>query len=571
MAEPFRIALTMAGAISAGAYTAGVLDFLLEALDQWERAKSGALPPDERGAAPRHRVLLSAVTAASAGSVCAGVLAASLGRSNIPMSGARAPAVGANKLYDSWVRAARIEGLLETDDLGPGSVARSALNSDYLTRMAQDSLEVRTPYARPPYVAEPLEIILTTGNLRGVAYGISFSGEETDGHDMVLHGDWQHFYLSTRPDDRLDALEVTRLDPNRTDDAWRIQLRDAALASSAFPFGLAARLVHKPARYYSRRRWPVPGGRTGAPVPRPDSFSYATWFAETPIPPLSPDASATGSYDYLAVDGGVYNNEPFELAHRILAGDEYSNPRGGAEADRAVILIDPFPDPIDRTADYRPSPDLASVAKALLAASTQQARFKPEELFLAIQPEVFSRFLIAPIGADVPAGQRARPPMASAALKGFGGFLSESFRHHDFQLGRRNCQRFLQRHFALFPENPVFDAPAGRADGFNFDGPDASGETRAYRPIIPLLGSAREEVPAPPDAVMTAAELAALEEPIGRRLDAFVGRALANHLKSWPWRAIGWGAWQLVRRPARRRAMSMITEDLRVRGLLASP
>ena len=36
---PFRIALNMAGAVSAGAYTAGVLDFLIDALDAWYAEK----------------------------------------------------------------------------------------------------------------------------------------------------------------------------------------------------------------------------------------------------------------------------------------------------------------------------------------------------------------------------------------------------------------------------------------------------------------------------------------------------------------------------------------------------
>ena len=31
----FRIGINMAGAISAGAYTAGALDFLIQALDEW--------------------------------------------------------------------------------------------------------------------------------------------------------------------------------------------------------------------------------------------------------------------------------------------------------------------------------------------------------------------------------------------------------------------------------------------------------------------------------------------------------------------------------------------------------
>ena len=37
--EPFKIGLCMAGAVSAGAYTAGVMDYLIEALDEWEKQK----------------------------------------------------------------------------------------------------------------------------------------------------------------------------------------------------------------------------------------------------------------------------------------------------------------------------------------------------------------------------------------------------------------------------------------------------------------------------------------------------------------------------------------------------
>ena len=36
----FQIGLAMSGAISAGAYTAGVFDFLIQALDEWEKARN---------------------------------------------------------------------------------------------------------------------------------------------------------------------------------------------------------------------------------------------------------------------------------------------------------------------------------------------------------------------------------------------------------------------------------------------------------------------------------------------------------------------------------------------------
>ena len=40
----FEIGLVMAGAVSAGAYAAGVVDFLIQALDQWHEGKRGNDP-----------------------------------------------------------------------------------------------------------------------------------------------------------------------------------------------------------------------------------------------------------------------------------------------------------------------------------------------------------------------------------------------------------------------------------------------------------------------------------------------------------------------------------------------
>ncbi|HEY9135681.1 MAG TPA: hypothetical protein VIM85_07795, partial [Pseudomonadales bacterium] len=40
-------------------------------------------------------------------------------------------------------------------------------------------------------------------------------------------------------------------------------------------------------------------------------------------------------------------------------------------------------------------------------------------------------------------------PLACGVLGGFGGFLSEKLRAHDYQLGRYNCYNFLKNHFGL--------------------------------------------------------------------------------------------------------------------------
>src|SRR3974390_2880921 len=70
----FQIGLTMSGAISAGAYTAGVLDFLIEALDAWEDARNG---PDA-DTVPNHRVGIKVMSGASAGAITAAVSAIAL-------------------------------------------------------------------------------------------------------------------------------------------------------------------------------------------------------------------------------------------------------------------------------------------------------------------------------------------------------------------------------------------------------------------------------------------------------------------------------------------------------------
>jgi predicted acylesterase/phospholipase RssA len=60
--EIFQIGLALAGAISAGAYTAGVLDFLTQALSEWD-ARRG------QPGVPSHRVAIKVIAGASAGAI----------------------------------------------------------------------------------------------------------------------------------------------------------------------------------------------------------------------------------------------------------------------------------------------------------------------------------------------------------------------------------------------------------------------------------------------------------------------------------------------------------------------
>jgi hypothetical protein len=162
-----------------------------------------------------------------------------------------------------------------------------------------------------------------------------------------------------------------------------------------------------------------------------------------------------------------------------------------------------------------------------------QARFKPEELELAEDPDVYSRFLISPSREDA-TGRPVEPAMASAILGGFGGFLSETFRQHDFQLGRRNCQQFLRRHFCLPETNRLFrDWDEGTRQRHCVRGADRApvsyreGDNTRMLPIIPLLGEAAREVPQRPAPRARDVDLEALKDLIGRRVLA-VGRTFID-------------------------------------------
>src|SRR5262249_52659410 len=75
----------------------------------------------------------------------------------------------------------------------------SLLNSESIINIGQQILDSRELLAgRPqvPYIAQRLDVFMTTTNLNGVSYGITYSGRTEDEiHYMKVHADHQHFVL----------------------------------------------------------------------------------------------------------------------------------------------------------------------------------------------------------------------------------------------------------------------------------------------------------------------------------------------------------------------------------------
>ena len=419
----FKLGLVMAGAVSAGSYTAGVIDFLLEALDAIEDVRRGAdinhlkrgLPDEKPIFDPPHKVQIGAMSGTSAGAIVTAITTTILGTRVPPVTSfdrfRAAKEDTGNPLYDSWVRHIHYDALLRTSDL-KGPPVRSLLNSDELGKVAQDVLKLfsKKHDDMRPYFAEGLPVFLCVSNLRGVRYSLKLeSGDAGNEYQMSLHADHIGFcFRSPRKEE--EVVGMLSLTPGETEGNWQM-LGNAALASSAFPFGLAARPLKRDFSDYEGREWfvasaerpPIRRERYGKKAEPPDD--PASWRSQSGefrrIPPLDKEADfpPNGRYEFANVDGGVFNNEPLELCRLALAGEEGRIPRNPLEATLAVLLIDPFPNlfKLDKQYNAHKAIELMPVARRIFGAVLSQARFKPDELTLAKDPNVASRFAIFPV------------------------------------------------------------------------------------------------------------------------------------------------------------------------------
>jgi hypothetical protein len=537
MSNTFRVGLVLAGTISAGAYSAGVIDFLLEALEEWEKRRSPH-EPDDRRPVPRHRVLLNSVSGASGGAMTAAMLLRALVSEIKPANDPftlpdpdisdprKAHLPLANPFSASWVQSIDLVHLLDTRDLEEKRAkVVSLLDSTVLGDIGNNVLAVANSSRQttpPPYVENPFHAYFTTTNLRGVPYGFQFtSSTGAYSHQMTAYSDHRHFMLTwpappTSPGnvDRFpwelppEVLQATSAAPSGN---WDVMMC-SSLASGAFPGGLAPVKLERPATVYNQAEWDVAMPLEREFVPATPAPRRTHWTYESPLTAWPPEIRGNSAYvyRYWNVDGGTMNNEPLALVHNRLAQGEFQR-RKGDEATSAIIMVDPFPNKSNVDAVYDDAkPDVVTVFMKLFGALIEQTRFKPDELLLARREDVYSRFVIAPCYQERDK-DRVEPAITAALLGGFGGFISQKMRLHDFKLGRRNCQRFLQKTFCLLETNPLVDEMAGAKAGTpeweafvqewavkdDTTGKPLTSSNLRVLPLIPLFGKAAIEVPLP--------------------------------------------------------------------------
>lgn len=543
-ANLFEIGLVLGGTGATGPYTAGVLDFLIQALDEWEKHRvSEKDKPKTDWKVPHHKVRIRIITGTSGGGICSLLTARALHYA-FPPAVDRTPAttLAANPFYDIWVNDIKIDKFLDCSDLvgNPVPQVRSALNGQLLETIAANGLSYPSPtqYAaiqnmpKPErtYVNNPLPVIVTHSNLTGIPYRQPFGGNAVSAEYFTNHADFVRIYfdyspLSTPPGQGKlvpggmfvaspIAKTPTRTPPGLHSLQWDL-LSPFALGTAAIPAGLPARQISRSVLDYAYRfSWDT--------VSQKYSWLVPDWKKFVP-------SGGWASYGFVSLDGGCTDNEPVALARQTLEGltpplaqapvapaaqpQDTAKPWDMDNANRAIVLVDPLCEiPHDSTDAM--SVALVSTLPRAVDMFKQTNRFATADICDFLHPAVHNRFLVAPRRSN----PNPTPTQPSACVEGatalcgeglgaFLGFLSPTFRHHDFMLGRYNCQSFLEHIFTLSEENDIFlntpnlttrlgtrptaNLPQGLGGYNGFTAP------QGQYPIIPLCGSAADFIQEP--------------------------------------------------------------------------
>lgn len=423
------VGLCMAGAVSAGAYTAGVMDFLIEALEEWEKQKKSGDPD-----IPTHQVKIPVIGGASAGGMTGIITANGIQNEFKPIrNNEDLKLAEENPFYDAWVNLSHDDmfaALLSLKDIQRDKKVKSLFNSDFIDQVAEKSIRPRKnqPKAERPYFSSNLKVFTTLTNLNGIASHQEFNANiEKSSYYIFKHSDYACFEINSKnyKNDGWVPLDFS----NEEQRKLAIQ---AAKATGAFPLGLKARPVQRKSKWVNDNLW------------------------HKEITKLE-DVKGE-NYETLNADGGTINNEPFELLRDALNESVGLNEDDSdySKIKSTILMIDPFP---SETPNEDPKKDgILYVVGSLFTTMINHLRFEPKRLADSHDPNDASKYLIAPVrylkDKEKIEGEKA---ISCGFMEGFGGFIHKDFRVHDFFLGRANCEQFLREHFTIPKEanNPI--------------------------------------------------------------------------------------------------------------------
>ncbi len=390
--KKLNLYFVLGGAVSAGAYTAGVIDYFMQILKEYDE-----LPENKK----EYDIEIKAIAGASAGGMCGAIFTNGIAK-GWPYKPYH------STLFKTWVKEIDISKLTTTDDLKDKNVV-SLLNGKELYNIA-DKAFVDTPYGnnlKPKYIADDFKLILSVTNTTGLSYAVEFANKDFE-HPYFITNHRDYFNFSFHNTNQVDNIHLN------TEKDWDC-LKKAAVATGAFPIGLPPVMMERPVSIYKDR-----SKNTG----------------------MIPFNLGGETIAFCAIDGGVGDNEPLGVIQKLIEKNKNEK--------HVVVFIDPFPS--ERKENKKNN--IMSHLGRLYSVFRNQSAYKPEEIkpFVLDYQNADSNataFFIAPKRRLANAKDLQ---VAGGSFAAFGGFFHESYRYHDYTLGLRNCQRFLSTRF-MFPDS----------------------------------------------------------------------------------------------------------------------
>jgi hypothetical protein len=218
---PKRLAITIAGAVSLGSYESGVLFEVLDAIAQHN---------GNPATTPANQIVIDVLTGASAGGMTAIILAQKLLFNAGDFVGPYD-----NPLYNTWVKRISLAGLQATQEDEPA--LHSLFSSDLIESISEETVKARyasTPppaQERHPAVRDELRVGVALTNLNGVAYG--YAVEPTGKFTYIDYCDQMTRHAQAASCDNAAFWEP---------------LRQAAVACGAFPIAFRTQDVQRSAK-----------------------------------------------------------------------------------------------------------------------------------------------------------------------------------------------------------------------------------------------------------------------------------------------------------------------------------
>lgn len=499
----FHLGITMAGAVSAGCYTAGVMDYLFEILELWSQAKEGKIPEgwneEILTLIPKHNVVIDAMGGASAGGMTTimSAIYALKGKINPVKDPSNPTSKKENLLYDSWVlmndsentSEKVFERTLSLDDLKDNLIP-SLLNSNFIDSICDEAFidDAGDKKLKPNYISNELEILLSQTMLRSVALPIEFStpfGSLKQRKDNPKYNTFEHFVLSHFKLDYDDKNPLHKdfylpFDPFK--DSKNINLlKLTTKATGAFPIGLRF-------REFFNSEFTVDYIKNNS-----RKLLYNKIMPENiPVNSKIEFEGVNDPFDFIGIDGGAINNEPIGEVLNVLK-ERYGEKEDGEYDEYALVMIDPFPEHL-YLKEYKQPKDIFSVIPSILGTLQDQAKVKRREM-LEFHTKKYFRGEIYPIRYKNN-NELEEHHIACSSAFAFGGFLDINFRHHDFFLGRDNARNFFKVYFSFEydPTNnnvhPIHkDWTPEMVEKFKF-----SRNGKTFLPIIPNLYELKDKL-----------------------------------------------------------------------------